>query len=108
MMTLWQSNVTAVSKRYRYGLGAFACRVGGTKNAFGAFDAWPKKSATWQFRNGIDMALVPSLQSCWYQKGVFGGFDAWPKSATWQFRNGIDMALVPLHAGLGHQQFETI
>ena len=24
----------------------------------GAFDAWPK-SATWQFRNGIDMALVP-------------------------------------------------
>ena len=33
----------AVSKRYRYGLGAFACRVGGTKKAFGAFDAWPKR-----------------------------------------------------------------
>ena len=47
-----------VHQRFRYGLGALACRVGGTKNAFGAFDAW-LKSATWQFRNGMDMDLVP-------------------------------------------------
>ena len=32
-------------------------RVGGTKKALGAFDAWPK-SATWLFRNGIHVALV--------------------------------------------------
>ena len=59
--------------------------------------------ATWQFRNGIDMALVPLPAGLGVPKRrlEFGAFDAWPKSATWQFRNGIDMALVPLHAGLG-------
>ena len=110
----------AVSKRYRYGFGAFACRVGGTKKAFGAFDAcnvavskryryalgalhaglafdaWPK-SATWQFRNlGAFACQVGGT------KKAFGAFDAWPKNA-WPRKCCIpavilDMALVPLRA----------
>ena len=55
--------------------------------------------ATWQFRNGIDMDLVPLHAGD--AKKAFGAFDALPKNATWQFGNGIDMALVPLPAELG-------
>ena len=53
----------AVSKPHRYGRGAFACRVEVPKGLWWVlvgFDAWPK-SATWQFRTGIDMAFVPLL-----------------------------------------------
>ena len=51
---------------------------GGTENAFGAFDAWPK-SATLQFRNGIGMALVPLPAGLGVPKRRLERFDAWPR-----------------------------
>ena len=92
----------AVSKPYRYGLGAFAwCFFAGLGLPKGVwwvlvgFAAW-LKSATWQFRNRIDMALVPLLGAFFAGLGVpkrvwwvLVGFDAWPKGVWWVLLLGL-------------------